>query len=194
MIRGFALIAVICFLNGCALILSGKSQTLTVESNPPGASCDLFREGRVIATVSATPGAAMVEKTKRDISLVCKKEGYQDTTANLSSGLEGSVFGNILLGGFIGWGVDSAAGADNKYPAVTTVSLLPKLSSASDQKDPVAPPPKAMVAPKNEEMVHRDLAESETATRLRTLEDLKKKGLISESDYSEKRQRIMKEL
>ena len=67
MIRGLALIAVICFLNGCALILSGKSQTLTVESNPPGASCDLFREGRVIATVSATPGAAMVEKTKRDI-------------------------------------------------------------------------------------------------------------------------------
>jgi len=34
-------------------------------------------------------------------------------------------FGNIVLGGGIGWAIDSASGADNKYDGVVNVTLVP---------------------------------------------------------------------
>lgn len=112
-------------LSACSLILEGTSQQLTLATNPPAAACELTREGRVVGQVNPTPGGLMLKKSKHDIQVVCKKEGYQDSTAYLDSGVEGATFGNILAGGFVGWAVDSAAGADNKYPEVTTITLLP---------------------------------------------------------------------
>lgn len=112
-------------LSACSTILSGRTQTVTIETNPPGAACNLTREGRVIASIDPTPGGTLVSRTKHDISVVCKKNGYQDATEYLDSGIEGATFGNILAGGVIGWGVDSATGADNKYPDVKTITMLP---------------------------------------------------------------------
>jgi hypothetical protein len=37
--------------SGCATILSGRTQIVTIESDPPGARCDLTREGRIIGVV-----------------------------------------------------------------------------------------------------------------------------------------------
>jgi len=109
----------------CAVILSGRSQNLNIQTNPPGANCELTRQGEMLGRINPTPGALMVIKTKHNISILCKKEGYQDSTQVLISGTEGATFGNILAGGVIGWGVDSAAGADNKYPEITVVTLIP---------------------------------------------------------------------
>jgi uncharacterized protein YceK len=114
-------------LQGCATILSGTSEKIAVASNPPGATCDLKRNGAVIGSVT-TPGTLDVEKTKYGIDVLCRKEGYQDATGFLESGVEEATFGNIVLGGGIGWAVDSAAGADNKYPEQITVTLVPKTS------------------------------------------------------------------
>lgn len=112
-------------LSGCSLILSGRSQTVTVETNPPGARCKLERDNRVVGQIEQTPGAVHVQKTKDDIRLTCSKQGYQESTAFLESGTEGATFGNIVAGGLVGWAVDSATGADNKYQEVITVTLLP---------------------------------------------------------------------
>ena len=112
-------------LTGCASIISGTSQTITINSNPPGAQCNLLREGLVIGSVT-TPGGTLVKKTKHDIHIECKKEGYQDATAVLTSDIEGATWGNIILGGGIGWAIDSAAGADNKYEEQITVTLVPE--------------------------------------------------------------------
>lgn len=111
--------------SGCSLILSGTSQEVTLSTNPPGASCDLIREGRIVGSVASTPGAVNLKKTKHDIQVICKKPGYQDATEYLESGTESATFGNIIAGGVVGWAVDSAAGADNKYPEVKTISLVP---------------------------------------------------------------------
>ena len=120
---------------GCASILAGRSETITIETNPPAAACELTREGRIIGTVNPTPGAVMVLKTKHDITLTCKKDGYQDVTDYLHSGTEGATFVNILAGGVIGWGIDSAAGADNKYPDIKVVTLLPKPEPTPELKN-----------------------------------------------------------
>jgi hypothetical protein len=112
-------------LSGCASIISGTSQEIKVVTNPPGANCELLREGEVIARVYQTPGGATIQKTKHDITLACHKEGYQEASYVNHSGIDGATYGNIVLGGAVGWGVDSSIGADNRYDSVVNVSMVP---------------------------------------------------------------------
>jgi len=51
--------------------------------------------------------------------------GYYPETVAVDSEIQGSTWGNIVLGGGIGWAVDSARGADNKYADTVTVRLTP---------------------------------------------------------------------
>ncbi|MCS6893277.1 MAG: hypothetical protein NZO16_01710 [Deltaproteobacteria bacterium] len=111
---------------GCATIISGKSQTITINSNPQGARCEVMRGGRIIAVVDKTPGAIYIEKTKEDLNILCKKEGYEDSQGFAESGTDTALFGNLIIGGLVGAGVDWASGAHNKYPEYITVNLVPK--------------------------------------------------------------------
>jgi hypothetical protein len=118
-------IAVI-LLSGCSSIVSGTSQTLTINTSPEGADCAVVREGRVIGRVSPTPSSIVVQKTKHDITVECTKAGYQKATYYNKSDVEGATFGNIVLGGGIGWAIDSASGADNKYTEIMNITLPKK--------------------------------------------------------------------
>ena len=119
-------------LPSCASIVSGTSQTIQVTSTPTGAECTLNRkettEGQEIqiATVPTTPGQVYISKTKFPITVQCNKSGYTQGVSYLESGNEGSTLGNIILGGGIGWAVDSARGADNKYAEFINVPLAKK--------------------------------------------------------------------
>jgi len=62
-------------LTGCATILSGTDQDITVMTNPSGAACDFIRTGTSIGTVASTPATMNVRKTRDDIRLVCRKPG-----------------------------------------------------------------------------------------------------------------------
>jgi hypothetical protein len=112
-------------LSGCASIISGTSQEIKVVTNPPGANCQLVRGGAVIGQVYQTPGSATIQKTKDDITLACHKDGYQEASYVNHSGIDGATYGNIVLGGAVGWGVDSSIGADNRYDSVVNVSMVP---------------------------------------------------------------------
>lgn len=119
-------------LPSCASIVSGTDQKIQVTSTPVGADCALSRkettEGQEveIARVNPTPGEVLVKKTKFPITIQCNKPGYLEGISRLESGNEGSTLGNILLGGGIGWAVDSARGADNKYDDFANVPLAQK--------------------------------------------------------------------
>lgn len=108
----------------CASIVSGTDQTITLNTNPPDAQCKLERNGKMIGQVPNTPGGILIEKTKHDIKVVCSKEGYDEATGFLKSEIEGSTWGNIILGGGIGWAIDSARGADNRYEDYITITLV----------------------------------------------------------------------
>jgi hypothetical protein len=112
-------------LTGCASVLEGTSQTITLNTNPPGADCALTRQGTVIARVAPTPGSVVVEKTKHDITISCTKQGYQEATYLNHSGVEGATWGNIVLGGAVGWAIDSASGADNHYDSPVNMTMVP---------------------------------------------------------------------
>lgn len=113
-------------LSACSSIIEGTSQEVMVNTNPPAADCALEREGNVIARVSPTPGAATIKKTKYDITIRCNAAGYQEATYLNHSGTAGATWGNIVAGGGIGWAVDSASGADNKYESPVNITLVPK--------------------------------------------------------------------
>lgn len=110
---------------GCSTIVEGRSQELVINTNPAGATCSLIRKDMPIGTVNPTPGAVYIEKTKYDIIIKCNKDGYQEATYFNKSGSAGATFGNIAAGGLIGWGIDSATGADNKYDSPVNISMVP---------------------------------------------------------------------
>ncbi len=118
-------------LGGCSSIIEGTSQQLVVNTNPPGADCTLLRQDVAIARINPTPGAANIEKTKNDITVSCEKEGFEKATYLNHSGVAGATLGNIILGGGIGWAVDSASGADNKYDSPVNVTLVPTVAQGA---------------------------------------------------------------
>jgi hypothetical protein len=125
-------------LGGCATIINGPSQEVTVNTNPSGADCALDRHGETIARVNPTPASATIDKTKYDITVVCRKAGFQEATYVDKSGIAGAVWGNFGLGGLIGWGVDSATGSDNHYDSPVNITLVPSAAGAAPLE--AAPP------------------------------------------------------
>ena len=64
---------------GCAsdgVIARGRTQQLFLQTDPPGATCAVVRDGAVVATVQATPGAATVERRNEPIEVSCSRPGY----------------------------------------------------------------------------------------------------------------------
>jgi hypothetical protein len=118
-------------LSGCGTITQGTSQNISISTSPSGGRCELNRHGDQIASLYSTPGSVHVDKTKYDIVVTCEKPGYQTASVNLESGYSIGTFGNILIGGAIGWGIDSATGADNEYPHAANVQLIPLQGAAA---------------------------------------------------------------
>lgn len=133
-------------LAACGTITQGTSQDIAVTSTPEGAHCDFTRKGRLLGTIDRTPGTLTVDKTKHDIMLTCALPGYQTASVNLESGYGIGTFGNIILGGLIGWGIDEASGAVNKYPTSAQVTFVP-LGTADTAPPAPSPAPAASAAP-----------------------------------------------
>jgi hypothetical protein len=103
----------------------GTSQNIAVTTSAPGSYCAFHRDGKTIATLSQTPGEVTVDKTKDDILLTCAASGYTPASQYLHSGIATGVYGNLIIGGLTGWGIDSATGADNEYPTTISLNMYP---------------------------------------------------------------------
>lgn len=117
-------------LNGCSSIVNGTDQDVTINTNPPGASCILERKGVEIGRVPNTPGSVNITRTKEDITITCNKDGYQTATYINDSGWEsGSGAAGIALDVVLTLGIssaiDSASGADNQYESPVNLTLNP---------------------------------------------------------------------
>jgi hypothetical protein len=121
--------------SGCASIVEGTDQSVTVQTTPSGASCELKRDGEVIGIVNPTPGTVTVDKSKDDIAVICRKDGYQDASGTLSSEFQGMTFGNILFGGLIGVAVDASSGAMHEYPVSVTIAMAPNSFPNAMERD-----------------------------------------------------------
>lgn len=128
-------------LSGCATIIKGTTQSISVETDPvTGAECKLVSsEGTWYVT---TPGSVTVHKTKNDIEATCTKAGYQEAKATFPSHFNGATAGNLILGGVIGLGVDAASGANYQYPAANHVPMhaIGEPAEAPATTEPAATP------------------------------------------------------
>ena len=113
------------FLAGCASIVEGTDQQISIQSKPSKAACNLTRDGSQLAYVNATPETVKVDKSQHDITVTCFKEGWDDGVGILTADFESMSWGNILIGGVIGAAVDAGSGAMHHYPP-SIVVVLPK--------------------------------------------------------------------
>ncbi len=127
--REIAVLAVLIVLSGCATVMEGTGQSVSINSDPSGALCKVSREGGTLGDVSSTPGSIHIDKSKNDLSVTCQKAGFQTATIAQSPHFVGTTFGNIILGGLVGAAVDAATGADYVYPDNIHVALSPLPSS-----------------------------------------------------------------
>lgn len=120
----FSLLLPIPFLfTGCASIVSGTSQTISVVTPPTsGATCKLSNN-KGAWYVNQTPDSVTVHRSYGDLSATCRKSGFSTATKTFKSSTKGMAFGNVLFGGLIGGGVDVADGAAYSYPETIVVPM-----------------------------------------------------------------------
>lgn len=122
-IARLACVAAALMSTGCASIVSGQLQSLSVDTpGCPGARCELSNDkGKWF--VSSTPGSVMVGRSYNNLQVVCIKGAASAAPVSVASATKGMAFGNILIGGVIGAGVDIHTGAAYDYPQTVSVPL-----------------------------------------------------------------------
>lgn len=120
------IIAMCIFSTGCASVMKGNDQTLAVKTSgcnqASSVTCTVVNKDNDLYTKA--PGVISIEKGKEDLVIRCESEdGTATGTATLVSTYEAMNAGNIVLGGFIGLGIDAATGAMWHFPDLVTVPL-----------------------------------------------------------------------
>ena len=134
--RNWALLAAIMPFAGCASIVDGTKQVVSVKTisaaqDVDGAQCSM-KNGSGTFYVK-TPGTVTVHRAYGPLHVKCTKTGYQPALTTVKSSTKGMAYGNLLFGGVIGAGVDMSDGAAYNYPKLITVPMtaLPAANTAT---------------------------------------------------------------
>jgi ABC-type Fe3+-hydroxamate transport system substrate-binding protein len=133
-------------LSGCATIIEGTTQSVSVNTTPEeGAQCTLTNsQGTWYAT---SPGSTSVHKTKTELDVTCMKPGFQPGHVVAMSHFGATTAANVIAGGVIGVGVDAASGANYHYDSPIVVALGPPAGAQSSPGTPAQPAPPAANSP-----------------------------------------------
>ena len=120
------LVAGVLLLSGCASVVNGNRQKVSVTTHDKGvdvsgATCTLSNDKGVWYLTS--PGSTSVHRSYGDMKIDCALTGTTNGSVAVPSVTTGAVYGNILIGGGIGAGVDIATGAAFRYPDVVRVEM-----------------------------------------------------------------------
>lgn len=137
--RRVASIGLLLLLPGCATMMEGTGQSVSVTTTPAGASCEVDRAGVKLGTVNPTPGSLRIDKSKNDLVVTCDKEGYQHAALTSSPKFVGTTFGNIVAGGIIGAVVDASTGANYEYTGEIRIDLAPVGAAPVSSAPPTRP-------------------------------------------------------
>jgi hypothetical protein len=125
-LRVMAAVLVAASLSACATVVNGTTQRIPIASEPPAA--DVIVDG---ASVGVTPTAVKL-KRNADHLVTIQKAGYEPKTVPIVKDIGGAVWGNVLVGGLIGWGVDAASGSQYSLaPSTVSVTLAPLSTSVA---------------------------------------------------------------
>ena len=91
-------------------------------SQVSGAACKLNND-KGEWHVSSTPGSVTIQKAYGDLAVECQKASLGKGVRIYSSSANSGVFGNILVGGLIGFAVDAGSGSGFDYPQLMSVDI-----------------------------------------------------------------------
>jgi PEGA domain len=131
---------------GCASVTRGTTENISISSTPSGATAEV--SGLDVPTTCVTP-CVVVAKRSADITVTVTKDGYEPQIIPLTKEVPGTgaagFAGNILLGGLVGMGVDTATGAalDHKpNPVIVSLQpIVPVQKRPAKPRPPRRPPP-----------------------------------------------------
>lgn len=144
------ILAVSLVLTGCASIVNGSNQVLSVETRNSagpviGANCKLENPKGVYYVT--TPGTVSVNRAYDELNVKCEKAQEQPGLASVKSNTKAMAFGNIIFGGVIGAAVDVGTGAAYDYPMLITVLMGQSTNVHGNTEQANAAPANAAVVP-----------------------------------------------
>ena len=168
----------LCCVSGCATITRGKTQPLTVNSDPLGASIEISN-----GMTGTTPWTFELPR-KDGVTITISKDGFETAVVNVVSttSSEGGMHtaGNILFGGFIGLAVDGGSGAmKDLLPNPVFVRLVPTEGALGN----------SLV----ERGVNEPLPEVKLRSRLKELRALFEEGEINQDEYDILKAKLLSE-
>lgn len=118
-------------MTGCATILGGgSSQVVSLASEPEGTRFIVkSSSGLQAAAGNAPQGIRLARKNEYQIEFTAP--GFQSQTVALAKGINGWIWGNLVVGWILGFGIDFISGSAYKLePSVVTVTLTKALDDA----------------------------------------------------------------
>lgn len=133
-------VTVSALMSGCASFTGNTTQPIVIATTcgdkpVQGASCRVINANGSW-TVPSTPGSVMIRKASSDLAIDCKLDKAQAMPLLSESVAGPGVWGNLLLGGIIGFGVDTGRDAAWRYDTEFTVDMckgVPMKTAASIQ-------------------------------------------------------------
>lgn len=111
-------------LSGCATVTNGRYQQVDVTTSPEiHANCEL-KNNKGLWSVR-TPQTISVHRSYNALDVYCHKQHWTQSPASeqFGSSTKKMAFGNLIVGGIIGAGVDTANGSAYSYPNKIVVPM-----------------------------------------------------------------------
>ena len=123
MTRGVSLFLIGCLLASCATVTRGRDETITVDSNPPGAKATVLCANNI--AVSGTTPARLTIPRRADLCRVdVEKSGMQTQKIQLQRGFNGHYWMNFIYGAGIPIGAVLAFGGNDTEGAAGGVIAI----------------------------------------------------------------------
>ena len=116
-----AIVGAACLLGGCASIVEGTDQEITVKLAPENTVCSVNRKGAEVGSISKTNSIFVVGKSRNPLYFKCSAPGFQENIVRIDSSASGWGVAGCFL-----WDLcltDYATGALNSYPETVTIAL-----------------------------------------------------------------------
>ncbi len=156
-------------LAGCASTMSGNQQNVTITSNVAGANCSLSNDKGNWSI--QTPGSALITNSRLNLSARCTKSGYQDAVVSIPSvHKDSATWGNVLLGGGIGYIWDRKSGAAFIYPSTVNLNLIKDSSSTKTADIKLT---------------------GDTANQIKELHELYKAGVLTKDEFTKAKKKLL---
>ena len=93
-VQAFLYIFTLFVVAGCSSIADDDRQVMTVKTLPSWAQCTLQNEDGEFV-VGSSSETLTIETACEEITIICKKDGYKDTSSSVKHSFKGIVWGNV---------------------------------------------------------------------------------------------------